>query len=88
MRDFRDAKAMAQTLREALKANVDYSGLPLRLQARFHLPDIRDPSLLADTVAPLLPVAIEQRQRLLETSDLVARLVAIFDLIRAAQQAA
>ena len=69
-------------------ANVDYSGLPLRLQARFHLPDIGDPSLLADTVAPLLPVAIEQRQRLLETSDVVARLDAIFDLIRAAQQAA
>lgn len=69
-------------------ANVNYSNLPLPLQARLHLPGIGDPSLLADTVAPLLPVSIEQRQQLLETSDVTARLDAIFDLIRAAQQAA
>ena len=48
-------------------ANVDYSHVPPQLQARLHLPDIGDPSLLADTVAPLLPVSIEQRQQLLET---------------------
>jgi len=65
-------------------ANVDYSHVPPQLQARLHLPDIGDPSLLADTVAPLLPVSIEQRQQLLETSDVTARLDAILDLIRAA----
>jgi ATP-dependent Lon protease len=69
-------------------ANVDYSHVPPQLQARLHLPDIGDPSLLADTVAPLLPVSIEQRQQLLETSDVTARLEAILDLIRAAQKAA
>jgi ATP-dependent Lon protease len=69
-------------------ANVDYSNVPLQIQARLHLPDIGDPSLLADTVAPLLPVSIEQRQQLLETPDVIARLDAIFDLIKGAQQAA
>ncbi|MET3840847.1 LON peptidase substrate-binding domain-containing protein [Bradyrhizobium sp. OAE829] len=69
-------------------ANVDYSNVPPQLQARLHLPDIGDPSLLADTVAPLLPVSIEQRQELLETSDVTARLEAILDLIKAAQKAA
>ena len=69
-------------------ANVDYSHVPPQLQARLHLPDIGDPSLLADTVAPLLPVSIEQRQQLLETSDVTARLEAILDLIKAAQKAA
>ena len=69
-------------------ANVDYSHVPPQLQARLHLPDIGDPSLLADTVAPLLPVSIEQRQQLLETSDVTARLDAILDLIKGAQQAA
>ncbi|MBR1152174.1 LON peptidase substrate-binding domain-containing protein [Bradyrhizobium sp. JYMT SZCCT0428] len=69
-------------------ANVDYSHVPPQLQARLHLPDIGDPSLLADTVAPLLPVSIAQRQQLLETSDVTARLEAILDLIKAAQKAA
>ncbi|MBR1286561.1 LON peptidase substrate-binding domain-containing protein [Bradyrhizobium sp. AUGA SZCCT0177] len=69
-------------------ANVDYSHVPPQLQARLHLPDIGDPSLLADTVAPLLPVSIEQRQELLETSDITARLEEILDLIKAAQKAA
>jgi len=69
-------------------ANVDYSRVPLQIQARLHLPDIGDPSLLADTVAPLLPVSIEQRQQLLETPDVIARLDAILDLIKGAQQAA
>lgn len=69
-------------------ANVDYSHVPLQIQARLHLPDIGDPSLLADTVAPLLPVSIEQRQQLLETPDVIARLDAILALIKAARQAA
>ena len=69
-------------------ANVDYSNVPPQLQARLRLPDIGDPSLLADTIAQLLPASIEQRQQLLETSDVTARLEAILDLIRSAQQAA
>jgi uncharacterized protein len=69
-------------------ANVDYDNLPSLAQARFHLPGIGEPGLLADTVAPLLPIGIEQRQQLLETSDVTARLEAILDLIKASQQAA
>jgi uncharacterized protein len=69
-------------------AKVDYSNVPPQIQARLHLPDIGDPGLLADTVAPLLPVSIEQRQQLLETCDITARLDAILDLIKGAQQAA
>jgi ATP-dependent Lon protease len=69
-------------------AQVEYSHVPPQLQVRFRLPDIGDPSMLADTVAPLLPVSIEQRQQLLETSDVIARLDAILDLIKGAQQAA
>jgi len=69
-------------------ANVDDGNLPSLAQARFHLPGIDNPSLLADTVTPLLPVSIEQRQQLLETSDVTARLDAILDLIKGAEQAA
>jgi ATP-dependent Lon protease len=69
-------------------ANVDYSNVPPQLQARLRLPDIGDPSLLADTIVQLLPASIEQRQQLLETSDVTARLEAILDLIKASQQAA
>jgi uncharacterized protein len=42
-----------------------------------------NPDLLADTVAPLLSIRIEQRQRLLETSDVVTRLQTILDLMNA-----
>jgi uncharacterized protein len=38
---------------------------------------------LADTVAPLLPISIEQKQQLLETSDVVTRLETILDLMNA-----
>jgi len=69
-------------------ANVDTDNLPSLAQARFHLPGIDEPGLLADTIAPLLPVSLEQRQQLLETNDVIARLDAIFNLIKAAQQAA
>ena len=69
-------------------ANVDYSNVPPQIQARLHLPDIGDPILLADTVAPLLPITIEQRQQLLETADVIARLDAIFDLIKAVREVA
>ncbi|RWP34461.1 LON peptidase substrate-binding domain-containing protein, partial [Mesorhizobium sp.] len=38
---------------------------------------------LADTLAPLLSISIEQKQQLLETSDVVARLEKILDLMKA-----
>jgi uncharacterized protein len=64
-------------------ANVDFSSLPPGAQGRFRLPSIGDPGLLADTVAPLLSIGIEQKQQLLETSDVVTRLETILDLMNA-----
>src|SRR6266478_843770 len=64
-------------------ANVDFSSLPPGPRARFGLPSIGDPSLLADTVAPLLSIGIEKKQELLEISDVVTRLETILDLLNA-----
>jgi ATP-dependent Lon protease len=64
-------------------AHVDFSSLPPGPSARFDLPSIGDPSLLADTVAPLLSIGIEKKQQLLETSDVVTRLETILDLLNA-----
>ena len=49
-------------------ANVDFSGVPQGPQARLRLPSMEEPGALADAIAPLLPIAIEQKQQLLETS--------------------
>jgi ATP-dependent Lon protease len=68
-------------------ANVDFSSLPAGPKARFGLPSIGNPSLLADTVAPLLSIGVEQRQQLLETSDVVTRLEKILDLMNAGRPA-
>ncbi|RWN59559.1 MAG: endopeptidase La [Mesorhizobium sp.] len=64
-------------------ANIDFSSLPRRAKARLGLPSIGDPGVLADTLAPLLSISIEQKQQLLETSDVVARLEKILDLMKA-----
>ena len=69
-------------------ANLDYTALPKPLQARLRLPNIEDPGMLADSVAPMLSVSIDQRQQLLETGDVVTRLEKILELLKAGQQAA
>ena len=69
-------------------ANVDLSDLPQGPQARMRLPSMDQPGALADAIAPLLPVSIEQKQQLLETADVVARLEAILELMKASQHAA
>lgn len=69
-------------------ANVDYSALPQGLQARLRLPSIEDPGALADSIAPLLSIGIDQRQQLLETTDVITRLDMILELMKAGQQAA
>jgi uncharacterized protein len=50
------------------------------------LPQIREPGVLADALAPLLSVEIDQKQDLLETGDVVKRLKKIFALMRTDQQ--
>jgi uncharacterized protein len=80
-----EAAALSSVVLDAYQiyAKVDFSALPPGPKARFGLPSIGDPSLLADTVAPLLSTSIEQKQQLLETSDVVTRLEKILDLMNA-----
>jgi len=66
-------------------ANIDFSSLPPR--SRFALPSIGDPSLLADTVAPLLSIGMDKKQKLLEISDVVTRLETILDLMKSGRPA-
>lgn len=85
-----EALALFSAVLEAYQvwAKVDFSTLPAGTRSRLFLPDIDDPGVLADAIAPLLSVSIEQRQKILETSDVVTRLETILALLKAAQQAA
>lgn len=80
-----EAAALSNAVLDAYQtyADVDFSALPPGSKARFGLPSIGDPSLLADTVAPLLSTSIEHKQQLLETSDVVARLKRLIELMSA-----
>ena len=69
-------------------ANVDFSALPQGPQARLRLPSMEEPGALADAIAPLLPIGIEQKQQLLETADVVVRLQAILELMKSSRHAA
>lgn len=71
--------------RYRIHAKIDHSSLPARQRARFGLPSADNPGLMADTIAQLLPVGIDEKQQLLETSDVVARLEKVLDLIRTAR---
>ncbi|MBO9111933.1 MULTISPECIES: LON peptidase substrate-binding domain-containing protein [Rhizobium/Agrobacterium group] len=62
-------------------AEVDFSALPPGSKARFSLPSVGDASQLADTVATLLSAGIEQKQQLLETSDVVERLKRLIEMM-------
>jgi ATP-dependent Lon protease len=79
-----EAAALSSAVLDAYQiyAEVDFSALPRGSRARFGLPSIGNPGLLADTVAPLLSASIEQKQQLLETCDVVARLQRLIELMR------
>jgi ATP-dependent Lon protease len=66
-------------------ANVDLSSLPVRQRVRFGLPSAENPGLLADTVAQLLSIGIDEKQQLLETGDVVARLEKVLELLSTAR---
>ncbi|WP_257625685.1 LON peptidase substrate-binding domain-containing protein [Rhizobium sp. L51/94] len=59
----KEAAALSNAVLNAYQtyADVDFSALPPGSKARFGLPSIGDPGLLADTVAPLLSTGIEQK---------------------------
>jgi ATP-dependent Lon protease len=79
----KEAAALSNAVLNAYKtyANVDFSSLPPGPKARFGLPSIGDAGLLADTVAPLLSISLEEKQQLLETHDVVTRLEKIIELM-------
>ena len=85
-----EAAALSSAVLNAYQsyANVDFSSLPAGPRNRVGLPSIGNPSLLADSVAPLLSIGIDKKQQLLETSDVVTRLEMILDLMQAARPAA
>jgi ATP-dependent Lon protease len=83
-----EAVALSHAVLDAYQiyAQVDFTAL--QPQARTRLPNIGEAGLLADSVTQLLSVGIEQKQRLLETSDVTARLHRILELMKTDQQAA
>jgi ATP-dependent Lon protease len=80
-----EALVLSRTVVEEVQASrkSDFPPSPYRL---FSIP--QDPSELADAIAPLLKCEISQKQELLETSDVVARLQKVLALMKADQQAA
>lgn len=84
-RQSKEAGALSSAVLNAYEtyADVDFSALAPGSKARFSMPSVGDPSQLADTVAALLSAGIEQKQRLLETSDVVARLKSLIEIMSA-----
>jgi uncharacterized protein len=84
------AAALSSAVADAFRiyANLDGTALPKPLQVRLRLPNIDDPGLLADSVAPLLSVGIDQRQQLLEIADVAMRLEKILESLKMDQRAA
>jgi uncharacterized protein len=83
--DVVQAVPLVRTVLERLRVylNTDFSASPYN-----SLPHIREPGVLADSIAPLLPVEIGQRQELLETGDAMARLEKILALMQNDRRAA
>jgi ATP-dependent Lon protease len=63
--------------------NVNFASPPYS-----RLPDIREPGMLADTIASLLPIEIGQRQELLETGNATVRLEKVLALMKNDRRAA
>jgi ATP-dependent Lon protease len=82
-----EARSLSRMVLDAYRiyANIDLSSLPVSQRVRFGLPSPENPTLLADTVAQRLPIGIDEKQQLLETSDVVARLEKVLELIRTAR---
>jgi ATP-dependent Lon protease len=76
---------LARTILDRLQGylNVNFASEPYS-----RLPHIREPSVLADVIAPLMPIEIGQRQELLETGNGTARLEKILALIKNGRRAA
>jgi uncharacterized protein len=82
-----EASKLKQTVLGKLETylNINFSQ-PQPPYAR--LPRIHEPGTFADAVAPFLPIRIDERQDLLETSDVVTRLEKILAVVTKDRQAA
>ena len=82
-----EAATVSRELRQrfAAHANIDLEAPP---QALAILPHLQDPGRIADMIAQYLSLSIEQRQQLLEASDVVQRMRMILALMAPDRQAA
>jgi ATP-dependent Lon protease len=71
--------------RFAAHTNIDLASPP---QALMMLPHLNNPGRIADMIAQYLSLTIEQRQQLLETTDVVQRMQMILALMAPDRQAA
>ena len=71
--------------RFAAHANIDLASPP---QALMMLPHLQDPGRIADMIAQHLSLSVEQRQRLLEATDVVQQMQMILALMAPDRQAA
>jgi uncharacterized protein len=83
--DATQGEALVRTALECFQAylNVNFASPPYS-----RLPHIRDPGVLADTIAPLMPIETGQRQELLETGNATARIEKILALMKNDRRAA
>jgi uncharacterized protein len=79
------AVTLVPTVLERLRnyLNVNLSSPPYS-----RLPHIRQPGVLADMIAPLLPISIGERQELLEIGDAIVRLEKVLALMKNDRRAA
>lgn len=82
-----EAGAVARELlqRFATHANIDLTAPP---QALLQLPHLQDAGRIVDMIAQYLSLSIEQRQQVLETTDVVQRMRMILALLAPDRQAA
>jgi ATP-dependent Lon protease len=71
--------------RFAAHANIDLASPP---QALVQVPHLQDPGRIADAIAQYLSLSIEQRQQVLEATDVVERMRMILALMTRDQRAA
>jgi ATP-dependent Lon protease len=78
--DAAEAITLSRGAFDAYRARISSSAPP---HAFAHLAHIEEPGALADALTQLLPFSIEEKQDLLETTDVIARLTKILDLMNA-----
>ncbi len=84
-----EAEALSRNVFDAYQvyAKIELPS-PSGSRALFDLPNIDGSSMLADSIAALLPIDLDKKQKLLEAIDVIARLETILDFMKASQEPA